>query len=81
MYKKIFGVVIALCITFLFQVTSTALPIGPDKYFIDLTYGETVSETLYLYGRQEMTAPETLYHMIFETKLSGHSGKSLHTLE
>jgi len=43
------------------QNISSALPIGPDKYFLDMKYGQTFNETLYLYGRQEMTSSETLY--------------------
>ena len=58
-----------LFLTFLFVITLSiiaktstyAIPISPDKYFININIGETQEKELTIMGRQEMTAPVTLY--------------------
>ena len=38
-----------------------ALPIGPDKYYIEAAPGGTINEELFLYGKNDLDSPQKLY--------------------
>jgi len=53
------GTVIVFIILVNYKVK--AFPIGPDKYFIDLSVGKEKQESLFLYGRDDLNAPVTVF--------------------
>ncbi|MBD3363124.1 hypothetical protein GF362_05370 [Candidatus Dojkabacteria bacterium] len=55
--------IFTICIFYLFLlITKTyALPIGPDKYYIDGILGETVEKELTIYGKQDLDQEQKLY--------------------
>ncbi len=64
MKKKInilFLLIVSVFLSYNMQKKTYAVPISPDKYFINIHPGETKTEELIIMGRKEMTGPVTLY--------------------
>ena len=57
----IFKTLIGISAFSFFIATSYALPIGPDKYYLDGDPGEFIEEQLMVYGRQELAQEQTVY--------------------
>jgi len=49
---------------FLLQLNASealAIPIGPDKYYLDVSAGQVIEEELTIYGREQLSAPRDLF--------------------
>ncbi len=60
-FNLLFLIAFSLLLSYVGQKAIYAIPISPDKYFIDIQPGQTKDEELIIMGRREMTAPVTLY--------------------
>jgi len=60
---------------FLLQATTFAIPIGPDKYYLEVQPGEEINETLTIYGKGDLDQEQKLYFSVVGMKKVGQENE------